>query len=626
MNLKTIRLALALASAVIISSHAEEISVPGQWLPHTPVMKQAAAVSLPRVAISDSIELTAPEHSREALQASSVAAQKSETGTPLAIGFDRSIEPTATSDKLASILQWHSNPQGGHSAAIRLVSAEATATRIVLNIQRLHAAALVRFISEQTGEEVVVSGEEIINSLSTDPQMGRQYVGPTLDGAAVIVEIHLPEGITPQSTHIAIPALGHIFFNPEEEYNTYKDAADLSCMPSATCTREMDKNSTAVASIRYKKGAGYYVCSGTLVNDTANSGTANFITANHCISTQDAASTLESRWFYKSYSCGTTSLDSRNVTVRGGADLLFTQAATDTTLLRLKSSPPSGVYMTGWTTRPLESHVFAHILHHPGGKDQRYTRAMVNSTARCENTTEGNFSCRYLPGTMADDHFVRVLNTSGAMVGGSSGSGLLARLGNDYLYTGTLKGGASSCATPDQADFYGRFDKAFEAGLGAYLDPTNPGATNSSRSAIYRLYHTGKGTHFFTASAAERDSVVSKYLAYVYEGVAFYTYPRQAETLKPVYRFFNQVTGAHFYTISQAEKESIELKRPNFIYEGIAWYASTTSGSGTQPLYRFFNEKTGTHFYTTSAAEKDSIIAKYPSYIYEGIAYYVWSR
>lgn len=618
-------LGLALGGLMTQAVAGDYISVDSYQPPfEETVVTKAARLDASRLPVSHSVVLEHLQQDRSSLQKNAFAAHRGEPGVPLEVGFDRATSAVASAGQLHSLLQWQQGPAGGYSAALRLVSPEASGSRVILLVERLHAAAVIRFISEQSGEEVSVTGEEIINTLSQNLDLDRHYVGPYLDGDSVVVEIHLPVGISPEDTRLAIPALSHIYMNLQEQLQQSK-AADLSCMVSATCYPEYDADSNGVAAINYNKDGKSYACSGTLLNDVNSTGTANFITANHCVSTQAAASTVESRWFYKTSSCGGTSLDSRETIVRGGAEMLFTQAGTDTTLLRLKGSLPRNVLFKGWTTTPVVAGLPVSILHHPDYSSQKITFGTVNSFADCEaSNSEGNFSCRWMSNSMGTGSYIRITNNMGAVIGGSSGSGLLATAGSGQrYYVGTLRGGSSSCTALDKSDFYGRFDQAYSSGLGSWLN--KPAAVDGSRGAIYRLYHTGKGTHFFTASAAERDSVVNKYPAYVYEGAAFYTYPKTGTNLSPVYRFFNSVTGAHFYTISQAEKESIQSKRPNFIYEGVAWYASTKTATGAQPLYRFFNEKTGTHFYTTSAAEKDSIISKYPSYIYEGIAYYVWS-
>src|SRR5207249_10093370 len=91
----------------------------------------------------------------------------------------------------------------------------------------------------------------------------------------------------------------------------------------------------------------------------------------------------------------------------------------------------------------------------------------------------------------------------------------------------------------------------------------------------------------------------------------------------PVYRFFNSQLGTHFYTISEAEKNSVLVNYPEFTYEGPLYYATTTTGDGRAPLYRFYNTRTGAHFYTTSAEERDHVELTWAWFTYETIGYYV---
>jgi len=61
----------------------------------------------------------------------------------------------------------------------------------------------------------------------------------------------------------------------------------------------------AVARIIFTRDGSSYACSGTLVADTDTASVVPyFLTANHCISTQTSASTMQSYWFYRSSACG----------------------------------------------------------------------------------------------------------------------------------------------------------------------------------------------------------------------------------------------------------------------------------------------------------------------------------
>lgn len=140
---------------------------------------------------------------------------------------------------------------------------------------------------------------------------------------------------------------------------------------------------------------------------------------------------------------------------------------------------------------------------------------------------------------------------------------------------------------------------------------------------VYRFYNRSSGAHFYTASASERDRVISSVPTMTYEGLAFQASSTADTSLSPVYRFFNAQTGVHFYTISASERDHIVANLRQFNYEGVAYQASTVAGTGLRPLYRFYVASLGFHFFTTSSTEAGRVIATMPQYRYEGIAYYV---
>jgi len=141
--------------------------------------------------------------------------------------------------------------------------------------------------------------------------------------------------------------------------------------------------------------------------------------------------------------------------------------------------------------------------------------------------------------------------------------------------------------------------------------------------AVYRFFNRTSSAHFFTASLAERNQVMSTLPFMTYEGLAFQASSQTDTGLNPVYRFFNRQTGVHFYTISQAERNHIMANLPQLVYEGVAYYASPVAAPGFRPLYRFFLTGRGFHFFTTSSAEAGQVIATLPQYRFEGVAYYV---
>ncbi len=152
---------------------------------------------------------------------------------------------------------------------------------------------------------------------------------------------------------------------------------------------------------------------------------------------------------------------------------------------------------------------------------------------------------------------------------------------------------------------------------------------------IFRFFEYQQGYHFYTSSEAERDSVQQQIdngeLSYNYEGASFSALAEDdnADLLtgaKPVYRLFDSTTGSHVYTISEKEKNSIVDNLPNYSFEGTAFYAYDEPQDNTIPLYRLYDSELGTHFYTPSVTEKDNALESLPQYSLEGqdgIAFYV---
>mgnify|MGYP003314170647 FL=1 len=108
-----------------------------------------------------------------------------------------------------------------------------------------------------------------------------------------------------------------------------------------------------------------------------------------------------------------------------------------------------------------------------------------------------------------------------------------------------------------------------------------------------------------------------------FESAAFKAATEANGPTASVFRFFNTETGTHFFTQSTVERDSIIENLPSFNLEGEAYLGYTEQVAGSTPLYRFFNTQTGTHFYTAAEAEKDSIIENLPTFNFEGTAYWV---
>ena len=552
---------------------------------------------------------------------------------PLTAGMGRNIAQTRNSALTKQLLNWKNKPTGGKVAAINFNSVNAKGLRIGVLVTKLPAAATLRFYAKGATQAIEVKGSEVLSNLALNhaagdtSAAGRTFWSPRINGAEGVVEIELPTGFSTDNLDISIPILSHLFLSTSEITDKFSTAYSwendgLTCEVDINCSATVPAVSNAVALANYMTPDGQNeYCTGTLLNDSVNSGTPYFSTANHCISTQSAASTLHTWWFYKSASCNTTSGNYFELT--SGATLLFTALDTDGTLLRLNAAAPTGVMYAGWDATPPVLDTAVSGIHHPQVDAQRISNGNILSySVITGRTATGYFS------EASDITNSTLIRTSLLTEMGSSGSALFKNItGANPQVIGQLLGGpAASCTTANYAD-YGRFDKSFNAGMSDWLV--------QGLKPVYRFYNNQRGTHFFSQSITEKNFISANYPQFSYENAVFNAYSNaDAATRSPVFRFYNSATQSHFYTIDVAEKDGIRAKIasgawPQFAFEGTSWYAKTptqfaAAAEGTIPLYRFYRNN-GTHFYTASAAEKTSIQTNLSAYYtYEGIAYYVW--
>lgn len=146
---------------------------------------------------------------------------------------------------------------------------------------------------------------------------------------------------------------------------------------------------------------------------------------------------------------------------------------------------------------------------------------------------------------------------------------------------------------------------------------------------VYRFFNMKNGVHFYTASVVERDATIQNLAAiYKYEGVAYVLYPGSPQNSQPLWRFYNKKKGFHFYTASNAERDSvIQNLSATYQFEGEAYKVSPTKVvvvHAESVVWRFYNKKTGSHFYTHDGIEKDNVIKTLSkTYRYEGPAFWI---
>lgn len=589
------------------------------------VRPPAAQVRLPALPSQQRVASTAIAGAA----ASDPAGAAQSVGAPVQVGVGRSVAQTADTGATAQMLQWSGG--AAPAAAISFTSPGASGVRMGLLVRRLPAGAVVRGYAQGAATAFEIPATDILATIARNraagdlSDAGRTFWLPVVEGAEATLEITLPAGASPSDVDVAVPQLSHITM-PVGELLSTKIGEAASCEVDVSCTSGNDTLSRSVARMIFTDGTGTYACTGTLLNDSNSSGTPYLLSANHCISSQTTASSLNTYWFYRSTSCNSGTLNPGSVRLTGGATLLYASGDTDTSFLRLNDAAPAGAAFAAWSVNPPDGAPDLVGIHHPKADLQKYSQGRFSTYASCSSPSGESFSCTV--GNAASSGFFNTIWTTGTAEGGSSGSAAFAAIGGTRYVVGQLYGGNASCSNPSGSNIYGRLDRAYNTALNRWLSPapaaTAPGSS-VPRAAVYRFYNATTGAHFFTQSAAERDYVIATLPVFSYEGVAFYAYTSAVPGSAPVYRFYNVSNGRHFYTINDDERAYVLAHYPQFHFEGTSWYAQPQAGGTATAIYRFYNASKATHFYTISAAEKDLVVQNYPDYAYEGIAYYAWT-
>nr|WP_315431319.1 trypsin-like peptidase domain-containing protein [uncultured Albidiferax sp.] len=407
-----------------------------------------------------------------------LAAEKpllAQVGVPRKVGLARDVAATASVAATQAQLQWQATASGGQVAAISISTGQAKAVRLGVLVQSLPAQATLRIYAQGSTTAYTVKAQDVLDTLqrnrdagdSTDA--GRTYWTPVVDGAEATLEIELPASVSTASVAIAIPRLSHLF-SPAQADDAIVARAAGSCEVDVACNSSYASESNSVALMLFTGSDGRsYQCSGTLLNDTRGSGIPYFLSANHCVSTQAEASTVQTSWFYRAAACGGAGVNAGAQTLFGGATLLYANANTDTSFMRLLGNPPAGAVFAGWSVNPAALGSAVATLHHPDGDVQKISTGSIDSFQSCTPSSSNALFVNCSPSNQASSNFINAKFTSGATEEGSSGGPLFETVGGSRYLVGQLFGGNSSCSVPNGSNVYGRFDVAYTAALSRWL-------------------------------------------------------------------------------------------------------------------------------------------------------------
>ncbi len=514
----------------------------------------------------------------------------------LQIGIGRDVP--AGSDAGSDSLAWKAVP-GGQAAHWQVTSLGAHALRVGLEVTRLAPGTEISFAGQ--------GGSGTIYGPFTAEQVtfGRNlWWSPVLEGDSAVVEVFVPEGAKRSEAQLAIASLSHLFASPSDARAESLAKDSQFCEVDFICRAANDSAlalvGKAVARMTFTDGAGSgtFLCTGTLLNTTSSSFIPYFYSANHCISTQAAASTLTTHWFYDRTGCGFGGTSSSYVQLPGGATLLYADTATDVLFLQLNQNPPNGAIYAGWNANALSTGTSLTAVHHPAGDLKKVSLA-----------THGGFSgYNAAPG---DGFIVSLWNSTstGVTEGGSSGSGIFSAVGSpvtDYQLRGGLYGGPSSCTATgvDLRDYYSRFDRAYATRLSQYLAGSTPATANYTAtwwdptqngwglnvahqgSTIFATLYTyaGDNAGLWLVGAALRLQGDGSYSGALYQAVGppYYSQPWGAVTLTQVgtmtLRFSSTSAGTLTYTVNGA---SVTKSIQPYVFVGGS-VPSCTPGTGSR--------------------------------------------
>ena len=257
-----------------------------------------------------------------------------------------------------------------------------------------------------------------------------------------------------------------VFANPQRRRP--KDMLAQWCNVNVNCAdgNDMEIQKRAVCRML---AHGTELCTGTLVNNTAQDKAPYLVTAKHCIENNTEALTSIFDFNYESPIC--SNIDGDDIQTLSGSSLIAAFDSLDMVMVRLTEMPPESYrpYLAGWSVEE-EPEIPIFALHHPMGDTKKISREdhnLLHDTYRSGGRV-----------FLENGHWRVPHWEMGTTEVGSSGSGIFTR---DGLFLGTLSGGAASCAN-NVNDYYGRLNKKWDyrndpnEQFKHWLDPMNTGA------------------------------------------------------------------------------------------------------------------------------------------------------
>ncbi|CAN5389652.1 hypothetical protein BH10BAC5_BH10BAC5_10940 [soil metagenome] len=267
-----------------------------------------------------------------------------------------------------------------------------------------------------------------------------------LPGKSITLEYYEPRNVRGQGK-----------FTVESLIHSYRDILnpdspeELACNININCPVGIpwSTEKRGVARITFTASGGSFLCSGSLINNTANDRKRYFLTANHCESNNNAATVFD--FNYEASNCSGTSSPQINTVV--GSTLRANNPDSDTRLLEINPVIPANfnVYYNGWN-RGAAGPTTEAAIHHPGGAIKKYSF--------CSNPAANSNGF----GTTIANSCWQISWTTGYTEGGSSGCPMFDQ---NHRIIGQNYGGTTAVCGNPGVKYFGKFWMSWDrAGLG----------------------------------------------------------------------------------------------------------------------------------------------------------------